>query len=88
MTGYEWPEAARNDKAFGERTVDYKECSHRERKTIEVRLMGLTLLWNSGMESTYISDNIKFYSEKYHEITGSWYHQACSLQKTITGGKE
>ena len=85
MTEYTWPEAARNDKAFGSRITN-RDDVHRLEQTIlnATYLMQHTPDFEAKMKYRLI---IKTAAEDYYVATGGWFHTS-SLQKTNIGGSK
>ena len=73
MTEYTWPEAARNDKAFGERVVEQKKL--RLVDVIDLIELNLDLAWNA--RDPYVREQgrklVESYSQVFYERTGHYY---------------
>jgi len=80
MTEYTWPEAAKNDKAFGERVIARVNITE-----LETKLESLCKLHNDGIQNWWVKTNIASYSTLYYNITGE--HYTYPLQKTHRGSQ-
>ena len=73
MTEYTWPEAARNDKAFGERTIKNKRL--RLIDVVHLIETNLDLAWNAS--DPYVREQCSSLAERYakefEKRTGYYY---------------